>query len=134
MRVALDTNVLASAIGTRGLCADVLRTVLLEHELVIGESVLLELRRNLVKKFRLPAEVIAEFEALLRTQAQVGPTATAVKIAGVDANDARVLAEALAANAEVFVTGDGQLRALGNRAPLPILSPRQFWEFLHGEG
>jgi hypothetical protein len=72
VRVALDTNVLASAIGTRGLCADVLRAVLLEHELVIGESVLLELRRNLAKKFRLAPEVIAEFEALLRTQAQVG--------------------------------------------------------------
>ena len=134
MRVALDTNVLASAIGTRGLCADVLRAVLLEHDLVVGECVLLELRRNLAKKFRLSPEVIAEFEALLRTQAQMGPAATAVEIAGVDRNDARVLAEALAANAEVFITGDGKLQALEDRAPLPILSPRQFWEFLHADG
>ena len=134
MRVALDTNVLASAIGTRGLCADVLRVVLLEHELVIGEFVLLELRRNLEKKFRLTPEVIAEFEALLRTQALIGRAGTAMEIAGVDRNDARVLAEALAANAEVFITGDGQLQALGDRAPLPVLSPRQFWEFLYAEG
>jgi putative PIN family toxin of toxin-antitoxin system len=134
VRVALDTNVLASAIGTRGLCADVLRTVLLEHELVIGEFVLLELRRNLAKKFRLTPDVIAEFAALLRTQAQVGPTASALDIAGVDANDGRVLAEAIAANAELFVTGDGQLQALGDRAPLPILSPRQFWELLRRRG
>lgn len=130
MRIALDTNVLASAIGTRGLCADVMRTVLLEHELVIGESVLLELRRNLVKKFRLPPKVIAEFEAMLRTQAHVGPTTRTVAIAGIDAGDARVLAEALAADAEIFVTGDAKIQALGDRAPLPILGPRQFWEFL----
>ena len=134
MRIALDTNVLASAIGTRGLCADVMRAVLLEHELVIGEFVLLELRRNLAKKFRLSPAVIAEFEAMLRTQAQVGPPATAVDIAGLDASDARVLAEALAAKAEIFVTGDGQLQTLGERAPLPILSPRQFWELLQRRG
>jgi putative PIN family toxin of toxin-antitoxin system len=130
VRIALDTNVLASAIGTRGLCADVMRAVLLEHELVIGETVLLELRRNLAKKFRLSSDLIAEFEAMLRSQAKVGPIVPAVAIAGVDTNDARVLAEALAANAEIFVTGDGKLQALGGRAPLPILSPRQLWEFL----
>ena len=130
MRVALDTNVLASAIGTRGLCADLLRVVLLEHELVIGELVLKELRRNLAKKFRLSPVVIAEFDAMLRAQAQVGGGADAVDIAGLDESDARVLAEALAARADVFVTGDGQLQALGDRAPLPILSPRQFWDLL----
>jgi len=130
VRVALDTNVLASAIGTRGLCADLLRVVLLEHELVIGELVLKELRRNLAKKFRLSPVVIAEFDAMLRAQAQVGGGADAVDIAGLDESDARVLAEALAARADVFVTGDGQLQALGDRAPLPILSPRQFWDLL----
>lgn len=130
MKVALDTNVLASAIGTRGLCADLLRVVLLEHELVIGELVLKELRRNLAKKFRLSQDVIAEFDSMLRTQAQVGGAADAVDIAGLDASDARVLAEALEAKADVFVTGDGQLQSLGNRAPLPILSPRQFWDLL----
>ena len=40
MRVFLDTNMLVAAFATRGLCEDVLRTTLSEHELVIGtESV-----------------------------------------------------------------------------------------------
>ena len=34
VRVFLDTNVLVAAFATRGLCADVVRTVLAEHELV----------------------------------------------------------------------------------------------------
>ena len=130
MRVALGTNVLASAISTRGLCADVMRVVLVEHELVIGERVLQELRRNLAKKFRMPAAVIADNEALLRAQALVGREADPLDVAGLDAGDARVLGEALAANADVFVTGDLELQALVDRAPLPILSPRQFWELL----
>ena len=40
MKVVLDTNVLASAAATRGLCADVLREVLAEHELVICKQVI----------------------------------------------------------------------------------------------
>jgi predicted nucleic acid-binding protein len=47
LRGFLDTNVLVSAFATRGLCADVLRHVLTEHELLTGEVVLAELRRAL---------------------------------------------------------------------------------------
>jgi putative PIN family toxin of toxin-antitoxin system len=130
VKIALDTNVLASAIGTRGLCSDVLQVVLLEHELVVGELVFTELRKNLAKKFRLPADLIEEFEAMLRAQATTASAAGIRAIVGIDSADARVLAEAVAGEAEAFVTGDGELLALGNRAPLPILSPRQLWELL----
>ena len=44
MRIFPDTNVLACAFGKRGLCADVPRLVLAEHELVTGEVVIEELR------------------------------------------------------------------------------------------
>ena len=66
MRVFLDTNVLASALGTRGLCADVLRLVLAEHELVTGEVVIEELRGVLRRKFRMPAGTVKEIETFLR--------------------------------------------------------------------
>ena len=42
MKVCLDTNVLVAAFATRGLCADLLRTVVTKHELVIGEVILTE--------------------------------------------------------------------------------------------
>ncbi len=66
MRVFLDTNVLASALATRGLCTDLFRLVLAEHELVVGEVVLDELRRVLNARFRVPAARVAEVEELLR--------------------------------------------------------------------
>ncbi len=40
MRVFLDTNVLVSAVATRGLCADVLREVLLSHQLLVSADLL----------------------------------------------------------------------------------------------
>ena len=53
MRVYLGTNVLVAAYATRGLCADVLHTVVAEHQLVIGEAALAEARRVLRQKIRL---------------------------------------------------------------------------------
>ena len=50
----LDTNVLASAAATRGLCADVLREVLTSHELVTSAQVLNEFERVLRTKFGIP--------------------------------------------------------------------------------
>lgn len=134
MRVALDTNVLVSAIGTRGLCADLMRLVLRDHELVIGEQVLHELRRNLSKKLRLPSEVVGRYDAFLRAQAVIVPDAQRIDVKGLDAGDAQVLADAVAGAADVLATGDRDLLTLGPRAPLPILSPRQVWESLRRVG
>lgn len=66
MKVFLDTNVLAGAFATRGLCADLFRVVIAEHDLVVGEVVIEELRRVLTAKFRIPADRVAEVEELLR--------------------------------------------------------------------
>jgi putative PIN family toxin of toxin-antitoxin system len=130
VRVALDTNVLVSAVGTRGLCADLVRLVLRNHDLIVGEQVLLELRRNLRKKLRLPSDVIGRYETFLRAQAVTVADAPRREIKGLDAGDAQVLADAVAGAADVLATGDRDLLALGQRAPLPILSPRQAWESL----
>lgn len=47
-------NVLVGAFVTRGLCADVLRLVMLEHVLVTSELVVEELRRVLRVRIKLP--------------------------------------------------------------------------------
>ncbi len=64
MRVYLDTNVVVSAVATRGLCADVLQAIVAEHELVVGEAMLSELRRILAQKLGLPKEIVANREVV----------------------------------------------------------------------
>ena len=66
MRVFLDTNVLVSAFATRGLCADVFRTVLVEHELITSEFVLDELERVLTERFGVPEKNVQPIITLLR--------------------------------------------------------------------
>ena len=131
MNVALDTNVLAAAFGTRGLCADVVRVVLAGHDLVLSEFVLTELRSSLATKYRMPDKAIAKTESLLRANAVVAADTVTVDMA-MDPDDALVFGAAIAGRADVLVTGDEQLQQLGLRALLAVLSPRQFWLMLRG--
>ena len=130
MRGFLDTNVLVSAFASRGLCADLVRHVLAEHELIVGEVVLAELRRVLRERIRLPRATIAEIEALLRDQVVVPrpPHPAAVEIR--DPSDRWILASAIARHAEVLVSGDNDLLELRGRVPVSITSPREFWEMV----
>lgn len=129
MRVYLDTNVVVSAVATRGLGADVLQLILAEHELVVGETMLTELRRVLNQKLGLPNETIDELTAFLRRQATVVRTETAVSIKGVDPADAAVLAEAAAGAVDVLVTGDHGLLTAAE-LPVKTVSPRGLWDLL----
>jgi uncharacterized protein len=130
VRVFLDTNVLVAAFTSRGLCADVMRTVLAEHELVIGEVVLTELRDVLSRRLKLPAAAVADIIALLRAQDVVPKPAEPSDLPIRDPDDRWILASAVAGNADVLVTGDQDLLTVADQAPLPILDPRGFWELL----
>ncbi len=126
MRVFLDTNVVVSAVATRGLCADLFQAILAEHELVLGETVLGELRTVLSRKMRVPRDTIQELEAHLRGHATVVKAATKRRIAGLDAADAAIIAEAAGARADVLVSGDQDLLKLAD-PPVKIVSPRGLW-------
>ncbi len=130
MRICLDTNVLVSAVATRGICADLMNLVLAEHELVLGETVLSELKGVLRKKLGVPKATIEEMEAFLRERATVVATPDRVTVGTLDADDAAVLAEAVAGD-EALVTGERQLLELPH-PPIPILSPRGLWDRLRG--
>ena len=130
MKVFLDTNVLASAAATRGLCADVLREVLACPELIISEQVLRELRHVLESKFGVREELIEDFLGLLQQGAILGVPGPTPEVKLRDKDEQFILAAAIAVGAEGFVTGDKELLGLGHVGSLKILSPRQFWEGL----
>ena len=133
MRVFLDTNVLVSAFASRGLCADLFELILLEHELVIGAQVLIELRRSLRQKIKLPAGRCDEIIEFLREDASTLVESANPVTAAVDDDDALVLGEAIAGHAEVFVTGDAVIQRLAEIDQMKILSPRGFWDYLHSQ-
>ena len=127
MKVFLDTNVLIAAFAARGLCADVFRMAATDHTLLIGAPVLVEMRRILETKLGMPAPARNEVLRVLRRFVQV-PAAKAPVVLGInDPDDEWVVACAVAASAQVFVTGDKALRRLQRVEDLSIISPREFW-------
>ena len=128
MRVFLDTNVLVAAFATRGLCADVLRIVLAEHDLITGEVVLEELRDVLAQRLKSPPGTVADIMALLRAQEVVPKPAKPSSLPIRDPDDRWILASAVAGGADVLVTGDQDLLAIAAQAPLTILNPRGLWD------
>ncbi|MFN0306049.1 MAG: putative toxin-antitoxin system toxin component, PIN family [Burkholderiales bacterium] len=130
MKVFLDTNVLVAAFATRGLCADLFELVIGEHELVCGTNVLRELEKALRSKIRLPASQCKDIVQYVGAQVATIVSGAAHVIANVEIDDARVLGEARAAAADVFVTGDVRVLALGSVDEMPIRTPRQFWDMV----
>jgi putative PIN family toxin of toxin-antitoxin system len=130
VRVFLDTNVLVSAFASRGLCAELLELVLLDHDLILGRNVLRELGRALREKLKLPVVRSAEIVDFVSSEAtQIVDKAEPARV-NVDTADALVLGEALAGQAQSFVTGDAALLQLAAVGALRIVSPRQFWDAL----
>jgi putative PIN family toxin of toxin-antitoxin system len=130
VRVFLDTNVLVAAFATRGLCADVMRVVLAEHQLITGDVVLSELRAVLVRRIKLPQATVKDIVALLRDQEVVPKPPKPSEVLVRDPDDRWILASAVAGRADVLVTGDRDLLDVAGKAPLPILDSRGFWSLL----
>lgn len=131
MRVFLDTNVLASALVTRGLCADLFEAVLGEHDLLTCQLVLDELARILTTKFRMPADLARAYIQLIEDSAERITETMAITATIPDPNDVSIVAAARAGQAACFITGDKALLEVGEVDTMPILSPRQFWERFH---
>ena len=128
MRVFLDTNVLVSAFASRGICADLLRHILVEHDLVTGEVVLAELKRTLLRRVNVPPRVVAEIEELLRDHDVVPKPRRHLDLGLRDADDEWIVASAVVGRADALVTGYKDILEAHVQLPIRVFSPRQFWE------
>jgi len=133
MKVFLDTNVVASATATRGLCADVLRTVIEFHDLVVSEHLVGELRRVLKDKFGAPPDLIADVVWLLGQDTITSDADPLRDLPLSDPADVAIVSSALNGAADVLVTGDKEILDLRRVGSLEILTPRQFWDRERGQ-
>jgi putative PIN family toxin of toxin-antitoxin system len=131
-RICLDSNVLVAAFVARGLCADLLRLVLSEYDLVIPEIVAEEVRRVLATKLNASPSALSAVDAVLE-RCQIVPDGNVpCPISLRDPDDERVLAAALAAGVEILVSGDQDLLVAAEESPIRILSPRALLTLARG--
>lgn len=128
LRVVLDTNVLFSALGFRGPVARI--WALAEEDrfdLFVSSFIMEELARNLLEKTDLgPKRVGVLLEGVALPARLVEPAARLEVIRRKD-SDNRILECAVAAKADVLVTGGlRDIRSLGSFQGFEILTPREF--------
>jgi putative PIN family toxin of toxin-antitoxin system len=139
LRVVLDTNVLVSALLFADGRLAPLRRDWRKGRVVplVGRATVEELLRVLAyPKFRLTD---AEREDLLADVLPFCETVTVDIAAGDlppcrDIRDRMFLELAVAGGADALVSGDADLLVLADRFEIPIVSPSQFIDRLHGRG
>ena len=133
MRVFLDTNVLAAGFTTRGLCSDLIREVLENHELITSLEILVELKRILQKKFKVPAEQVDEVLDLVHSSGRIAQPNAEASYEIADQDDVPHLSAAETAKCEFFVTGDKELWSVSPIGTMQVLSPRDFWKAIQAQ-
>lgn len=123
VKVFLDTNVWLSAIVFPGLCAELL--VALhdgEHELLTTGLVRQETHAVLQRKFARHTQAVLRFDLLWARATCVPDVAEPAEDA-----DARLVAAAEQAGAELFITGDQRVLAWEPFAGMRVVGPREAW-------
>jgi len=129
LRIVLDSSVLiAASISRAGACAALLEDVITHHDWIISDFIVDEVARKLSDKFDFPRKEIADLRRFLKA------TATLVVPAEIDPGicrdpqDALVLGTALAAHADLLISVDKDLLALGRFEGSDIVKPGAFWK------
>jgi len=127
LKVVFDTNILESALvfpGGRGETA--LRRIVEEHDqLMLSKPILDELLGILARKFARDAEELAHVAVFLSELGVLVRPRRRLRVAR-DEPDNRILECAVAGRADVIVTGDKALLAIGACRNVRIISLREY--------
>ena len=133
MIVVLDTSVLFAAFISRsGLCAAVVEHAIETDSVCLSQFILDELQRTLLAKSKLSAPTVVEVIDFLTSEARLVAPAAISPTACRDPSDAAILGTAVAAGAEVLVSGDKDLLVLERFDSIQILTPRQYHDRITG--
>jgi predicted nucleic acid-binding protein len=126
MKVFLDSNVWLAAVVFPGLCAELLLELDARgHRLLTSELVRQEVRDVVQRKFKRHEVALERFDSLWACAECVPDMAEPAADA-----DARLVAAAHDAGAQLFITGDQRVLGWHPQGPMGIVSPRQAWERL----
>lgn len=125
MKVFFDTNVLLSATTFPGLCEELLVQCAKSETVLTSALVRAEAHAVLLRKFPHMPDASSIFDTAWKEAERIDD----VPDPAAD-NDARLVAAAAAAGADLFVTGDRRVLDWGAKGAMRIVSPREAWVML----
>ncbi|MGB9915388.1 MAG: putative toxin-antitoxin system toxin component, PIN family [Candidatus Bathyarchaeales archaeon] len=131
VRVAIDTNVLVSALIKRGKSRKLVCNLLEGHTVILSRQILAELADVLARdKFAVTPAQADKFLAILVRNAKIVAPTSYFQIIKEDPGDDIILNTAYAGKAEYLVTGDKHLLALKEFKRIKIVKINQMIENL----
>jgi putative PIN family toxin of toxin-antitoxin system len=129
IRVVVDTNVIVSALVFGGVPRGVLELAEAgQCQLFYSAAIQTEVCRVLAEKFDWPQAMIDEVLQVVWGIGKVVAPRITLNAVPADPDDNRILECAVAARAQVVVSGDRHLLDLRDYRSIPIVTPRQFLE------
>jgi len=128
MKIILDTNVIIAAFSAHGLCHSVFTLCIDQHEVILSPDILQEVENNLLKKLKVPDEVIIDIIDYLRDNSIIAEADKLSTRVCRDPDDDRILGLALKTRPDFIITGDDDLLSHKEFGPTRIVTPRTFWE------
>lgn len=129
MRLVLDTNVLIAAFISHGVCNELFEHCVLNHEVVLSEFILNELKEKLTGKFKFSANEANAAALLITSRCEVVTSPPLIHDICRDPDDDRIIATAITGQCSCIVTGDKDLLVLKQVNGIQILTPNSFWQF-----
>ena len=128
MKAVFDTNVLIAAFLTEGICSKLLvRARKGECDLILSHDIIREFEKVLIKKFALSRQEISDVRAILaETTKEIIRQVNPIEPVCRDKDDNKILACALAADADFLITGDEDLLIMKKYGKTRIISPKAF--------
>jgi uncharacterized protein len=122
---------LFAAYISRGTCAALFEQILGTETLITSEAVLSEFEQALVVKARVPSAEAAVARHQLGSNAEVVHPAILPARVCRDADDDAILGTAVAAGADLIVSGDKDLLVLRQYQGMPVITPAEALARLH---
>ena len=133
MNVTFDTNILVSGFTLpEGRASQAMVNITLRNDdLFISQPIIEELLRVLENKFNWSPTALASVNGWIARNCQVATPMETLSVLA-DEPDNRILECAVAANADLIVTGDRRMLALGNFQHVRIVTLADYLD--HGDG
>lgn len=131
IKAVLDTNVFVSALFWKGTPHKILQKGLFgDFTILTSAAIIEELQQTLLVKFGFPNEDTRQFLTLIAIHSAFAEPEEVPRVVLVDPNDDKVIACAIAGEAEYLVTGDRHLLALKKFGDITIVTPLRFLPLL----
>ena len=134
MKLVLYSNVIVAAFATQGICHSLLEYCLYNHTIFFSEALIDEISIKLKTRIEIPKQLAKEIISFLKSFARIVSPQPLGQGFCRNLNVDNVISLAMTVKSDYIISVESDLFTLKQYKPIPVLSPRDFWNILQKKG